>query len=133
MRLQLQCGRGALQLAGDYLRHGVAALIACPRCERSLVGDDGLRGFVQAQQIPAGRFVVAGSAADLPDSRDRIVVFGKADIVNLDQPRIAVIAKLEHMPERNASQAVCVNMVLPPCERMRAFSAMAGLDPAIGV
>ncbi len=86
--------RHALQLAGDNLHDGIAGLVTLSGSKGSLMSYDGFQWFVHAQDLPAGRFVIADSAADLPDSHDRIVVFRKSNIVNLDHSGIAVIAKL---------------------------------------
>src|ERR1700675_4454487 len=86
-----------LELASDNLHDGVAGLIALSRCERPLMRNDGLGCCVETQDLPAARFVVANSAANLPGSHDGIVVYGKTDIVNLYETGISVIAKLEDM------------------------------------
>ena len=88
---------GGLKLASDNLHHGVAGLIALSGCERPLMRNDGLRRFIQAQELPADRFAVPNSASNLPGSHDGIVVFGKTDIVNLNETGISVIDKLEDM------------------------------------
>ena len=86
--------RHALQLAGDNLHDGIAGLVTVSGSKGSLMGNDGFKWFVHAQDLPAGRFAVADSAADLPDPHDRIVVFREPNIVNLDHSGIAVITKL---------------------------------------
>ncbi len=55
-----------LELASDNLHERVAGRTAVSRRERALMRNDGLRGLVYAQQLPADRFVVADSAANLP-------------------------------------------------------------------
>jgi len=88
---------GGLELASDNLHDGVAGLIVLSGRERPLMRNNGLGCFVQAQNLPADRFVVANSAADLPGPHDGIVVFVKTDIVNLDESGVPFIAKLEDM------------------------------------
>jgi hypothetical protein len=46
---------------------------------------DGPCSYVQAQQLPADRFVARATAADLPNSHDGVVFLGEANSVNLDR------------------------------------------------
>jgi hypothetical protein len=52
-------------------------------------------GFVQSQQLPADHFIADASPANLPNSRDGVVIFGEADSMNLDEPNITIILKLK--------------------------------------
>ena len=56
---------------------------------------NGSCGFIQSQQLPADRFVADASSANLPNSRDGVVIFGEADCMNLDEPNITIILKLK--------------------------------------
>ena len=58
---------------------------------------DGPRSFVQAQQLPADRFVARATAADLPNSHDGVVFLGEANSVDFDKSGVAVIAKFKNM------------------------------------
>ena len=92
-----KCQKGQLELASNNLHERVAGDIAVSGRARVLVRNDGLRCFIKTQQFPAGGFAATDTAANLPSSHNGVVVFGKADIVNLDKTRISVIAKLKDM------------------------------------
>lgn len=49
---------------------------------------NGFRRFIQAQQLPANWLIAHATTADLPDPHDRVVFFGEAHGVNLDQSSI---------------------------------------------
>jgi hypothetical protein len=87
----------ALELAGDLLHYRVAGFVSGARRKRLLMCHDGTRGFVQAQQLPANRFVARATAADLPNSHNGVVFLGEANSVDLDRSGVAVIAKFKNM------------------------------------
>jgi hypothetical protein len=58
---------------------------------------NGIRRFIQAQQLPADRFIAHATAADLPDPHDRVVFLGEPNGVNLDRSRVAVVAEFKNV------------------------------------
>jgi hypothetical protein len=87
----------ALELAGNLLHYGVAGFVSGARRKGLLMCHDGTRSFVQAQQLPADRFIAHATAANLPNSHDGVVFFGEANGVNLDRSGITVIPKFKNV------------------------------------
>jgi hypothetical protein len=87
----------ASKLAGNLLHYGVAGFVSGARRKGHLMCHDGTRSFVQAQQLPADRFVARATAADLPNSHYGVVILGEADSVDLDRSGVAVIANFKNM------------------------------------
>jgi hypothetical protein len=59
----------ALELAGNLLHYRVAGFVSGARRKGLLMCHDGTRSFVQAQQLPADRFVARATAEQLPSCR----------------------------------------------------------------
>jgi hypothetical protein len=87
----------ALELAGNLLHYGVAGFVSGARRKGFLMCHEGTRSFVQAQQLPADRFVARTTTADLPNSHDGVVFLGEANSVDLDRSGVAVIAKFKNV------------------------------------
>jgi hypothetical protein len=86
-----------LELASDNLHDGVGRVVALPRCQRPLGGDDSAGSFIQAQQLPADRLIANASAGNLPDPHDGVIVFREADSVNLNIAGVTVVLKLKNV------------------------------------
>ena len=89
------CDCGGLELAEDTDHDLVIPLVATPRRMGGFTRDDGSRGLVNPQELPADSLSADASPSDLPDTHDDVAILGVADRVDLDVSVIAVIPKFK--------------------------------------
>jgi hypothetical protein len=95
---KITCDCNGLELASDAAHDFIPSLVTVARSEGLLLRNECPGSFIHSQQLPADRLMADASASDLPDTHDRVVLFGDANGVDLNVPREAIVSELKDVP-----------------------------------
>ena len=89
------CDCGYLD-AAEVARHGrIISVVAAPRGLGFFVDHGSASCFIEAEELPTDILAALASAANLPDAHEVVPLSALSDAVNLNDPRVTVIAQLK--------------------------------------